>query len=80
MAVADIVLGVLFVLSLAGLAGLVVRKLPILKATDTSQLAELKQRAVKRDLVETRLRRKLSSAMNDSVGWLHWLVDLVVRR
>ncbi|MBI5465773.1 MAG: tetratricopeptide repeat protein, partial [Candidatus Kerfeldbacteria bacterium] len=47
---------------------------------DTSQLAELKQRAVKRDLVETRLRRKLSSAMNDSVGWLHWLVDLVVRR
>jgi tetratricopeptide (TPR) repeat protein len=81
MATADILLGVLFVLSLVGLIGLVWRKLPILKAIDTSQLSELKQKEVKRDLVEIRLKRKLAALTNNSVNRLlaagSWLVSLV---
>lgn len=56
----DIVLWVLFVFSVAGLVALVVRKLPVLKAIDLTQVNEVRLKEVKRVLVQGRLQRALA--------------------
>lgn len=61
--VLDIVLGILLGAALAGLLGLVIRKLPIVRLTDPSRVAELKQSAVKQNLLEARLRRRLKDIL-----------------
>lgn len=60
--VLDYILAALFVLGLAGLIGLVLRKIPVLRAIDPSRAADVQQQAVKRGLLEERLRRRLASA------------------
>ena len=55
----DTLLGVMFVFGWVGLVALLVRKIPVLKAIDTSKLATIKQQAVKRGLLEARLVRSL---------------------
>ncbi len=64
----DIVLWVLAALAMVGLAGLVARKLPVVKSIDTSALVELKQRQVKRALVESRLRRRFARWLRAGVS------------
>jgi len=57
--VLDIILAVIFGLSLLGLLGLVWNKLPILKLIDVDNLLELKQQDIKEDLLAVRLKRKV---------------------
>jgi len=58
--VADVLLWVLLALGLLALLGLVIRKLPVVRVIDTSKVEGLAQRLVKLQLVEQRLRRKLT--------------------
>ena len=56
---ADVLLFGLLFLAVFGLAGLVWRKLPVLKLTNPSQVAGAHAKEVKRQLVELRLKRQL---------------------
>lgn len=56
----DGILLVFFTLSFLGLVGLLLHKLPILKVIDVSQVDNLKQQQVKHELVDARLKRKLT--------------------
>lgn len=75
----DGILWVLLALALVGLAVLLVRKLPVLKAIDTTALAELKLRRVKRSIVESRLRRKLTDWRKATTTVVQPLFSHVVR-
>ncbi len=66
----DYVLGALFLASLVGLAGLVWRKLPVLRLTDPTQVKRVRDQTLKRELVETRLRRKLQAAQKQLRSWV----------
>lgn len=56
----DYVLAALFVLGLAGLIGLVLRKVSVLRVIDPGRVAQVQQQAVKKILLEGRLLRHLS--------------------
>ncbi len=56
----DGILLVFFTLAFLGLVGLLLHKLPILKVIDVSQVDNLKQQQVKHELVDARLKRKLT--------------------
>lgn len=75
--VLDIALWVLASLAVVGLGGLVVRKLPVLKAIDTAAFSELKQRQVKRALVESRLRRRFAGWLRDGARFAKPTLDTV---
>ncbi|MBI5733793.1 MAG: tetratricopeptide repeat protein [Candidatus Kerfeldbacteria bacterium] len=57
----DGILLVFFTLAFLGLVGLLLHKLPILKVIDVSQVDNLKQQQVKHELVDARLKRKLTT-------------------
>ncbi|MDP3985869.1 MAG: tetratricopeptide repeat protein [Candidatus Veblenbacteria bacterium] len=55
----DAVLGLLFLGGLAGLIALVVRKLPVLRLTNPSEVVKFREQEVKQHLVAGRLKRQL---------------------
>src|SRR3989344_7321799 len=55
----DVVLGLLFLGGLAGLIALMVRKLPVLRLTNPSEVGKFREQEVKQQLVAGRRKRQL---------------------
>ncbi len=78
--VIDVVLWVVLTLSVVGLIGLVVRKLPVLRVIDTAQLSSVNQSLLKLKLLEQRLRRKVQSLVQRASRNLPAAGKLIARR